>query len=146
MNATQAENLRVLIRHMETKVTRTLDMSRFDKCGAPACALGEACVCPELAHLHLPRAQDVGFMHVWDVFGEGSDPVFRLFGQAERNAWHRDEVTPQEWALEARKVLTENGYAMDDGFPAFMEKTLAPVSFPEATKELQSRYFGIPTW
>jgi hypothetical protein len=42
MDATQAENLRILIRHMETKVSRTLDMHSIQyPCGTPACAMGE---------------------------------------------------------------------------------------------------------
>jgi hypothetical protein len=120
MNATQAENLRILIRHMETSVTRTLCMYQtlYD-CGTPACAIGEAYVCvPEL------RRQFEGQLYGVN-YGKHADRIFgvtdRLFGsasdftpRAERNIWGRNKVTPQEWATEARRVLAENGYSMDD--------------------------------
>jgi hypothetical protein len=116
MNATQAENLRILIRHMETKCNRTLDMDRYGSCGTPACAYGEACVLPHFnaQGLHLNDASPS--LMRGEIFGEGGH-VRRLFGGSGFNKWGRDAVTPQEWALEARKVLAENGYSMDDAKP-----------------------------
>ena len=124
MNATQAENLRILIRHMETKVTRTLDMSMFLNRGAPACALGEAVFCQELAHLGV-KEQRIDLSVTGRHFAQTSGDLLALFGPAGMNAWGRVNVTPQEWAIEARKVLAENGYSMDDGFAAFKAKILA---------------------
>ena len=130
MNEQQAENLRILIRHMETKVKRTLDMSYYgdDECGTPACALGEAKVCAALSHCEWPEpfngSDGLWPRHAAQAFGEGTEN--RLFGTAIGNAWRRAYVTPQEWAAEARKVLAENGYSMDDGFHKFLAKTLMP--------------------
>jgi hypothetical protein len=54
MNPQQAENLRILIRHMETKVTRTLSMDAITgPCGTPACAFGEAACMPHFNALGL---------------------------------------------------------------------------------------------
>lgn len=67
-------------------------------------------------------ARVFGFSDVSD--GDGS----RLFGTRDGgNAWGSNSVTPQEWAVEARRVLAWNGYAMGDEkkpepFPAFMAK------------------------
>lgn len=131
MNATQAENLRILIRHMETNVTRRLDMTHyFEPCGAPACAAGEACMVPAL------RAQgmDAGFMRlpnlsvITEVFGDVYGPLFSGCLNSFRNISH---VSPQEWAAEARDVLTGHGYSMDekpDAFAVFMAKVREPVA------------------
>lgn len=143
MNATQAENLRVLIRHMETSCHRTLYMGVVFDCGTPACAIGEAAAIG-LAGLTF---SDGGMRHGGDyllmdkavniVFGlvpvEWGDALqaHRLFCAASHNAWGRNDVTPQEWAIEARKVLAENGYSMEatsDGFDKFMAKVREPVS------------------
>lgn len=139
MNATQAENLRILIRHMETKVTRALDMCRIfvestDEwgCGTPACALGECTVIPELraqgmdSWLGCARELDSGDPR-GPVFGLSVVDSNRIFGEDHRNVWKRGDLTPQEWAVEARKVLCENGYSMDeakpdDGFQRFLER------------------------
>ncbi len=143
MNATQAENLRILIRHMETSVERILRMSFYFNehggCGTPACALGEACVIPALQRRGLNHGGDLYVpMFNGDVDGRGIKffglsikDSSRLFGTARENAWEGGTVTPQEWAAEARKVLAKNGYSMDapdDGFGAFMEKVREPVA------------------
>lgn len=150
MNPQQAENLRILIRHMETKVTRTLHMAAISRdCGTPACALGEAGAIG-IAGLSLPKYESTSTLilngatapmtAVADVvFGlmpfswSEAKQAHRLFCAATDNAWRRNEVTPQEWATEARRVLAENGYAMDaaptsDGFAAFMDRVRAPVA------------------
>lgn len=143
MNAQQAENLRILIRHMETKCERQmLNMLRVHElCGTPACALGEACA---IASLGLARAGKEGsgcalliagryagyFEAASIVFGCADKDVDRIFGGSVRNVWRRNDVTPQEWAVEARKVLAENGYSMepqDDGFGAFVAKVREPL-------------------
>ena len=114
MNPTQAENLRILIRHMETRVTRVLDMEKYFNpvCRTPACALGEATLVPELAHLGM-RAGGLLFMHHSQDFASSIVDRKRLFSTSDNNAWGRAAVTPQEWATEARKVLAEHGYSMD---------------------------------
>lgn len=136
MNAQQAENLRILIRHMENVCTRTLDMEQVfkeQKCKTPACAIGEAYVCVPALRAQFNRQPDganYGDL-ARDVFGV----AYRLFGSPPAsyvppgfvNAWKRNDVTPKEWATEARKVLTEHGYAMDDGFAAFKARILAPL-------------------
>lgn len=133
MNTQQAENLRVLIRHMETDVNRTLEMNRYGTCGTPACALGEACVAPGLANIGLPKNfDDLHFGVHGRYFAATSDDVRRLFGIHTENAWRRSSVTPQEWAIEARKVLAEHCYTMDapaDPFKRFMDKVREPVQF-----------------
>lgn len=146
MTPEQANNLRILIRHMETKCARTLWMERFfttlpspgtslseQVCGTPACALGEATTIPAL------RLTTWDQLH-WEyygwspVFGLNGDERRRLFASLEDNAWRRDEVTPQEWAAEARRVLAENGYSMEPNAPnpealkAFMEKLQEPIN------------------
>ena len=122
MNAQQAENLRILIRHMETNVTRTLYMDSYEKCGAPACALGEAKAIGLIKDEQDEHrcSREFGCSHTG------------IFSMAIINPWGRADVTPQEWAIEARKVLAENGYSMDDkaaddGFAAFRAKLLEPV-------------------
>ena len=132
MNATQADNLRILIRHMETRVTRTLNMSSYETCGTPACALGEATLCSALAR-QLPAIRDLNRKVHGDLFVETMADNDRLFGYEglRTYVWETDSVTPQEWAAEARKVLAENGYSMDapdDGFAAFMDKVREPVA------------------
>lgn len=145
MNPQQAENLRILIRHMETKVTRTLNMGRVTgDCGTPACAFGEAACMPHFNAIGLSAMGRSAFMDVlWqgretclgaiadEIFGTDGDGFFlggdggsraRLFGASMRNAWKRNDVAPKEWAIEARKVLAENGYSMDDGFGKFLDK------------------------
>jgi hypothetical protein len=146
MNPQQAENLRILIRHMETKVTRTLSMDAITgPCGTPACAFGEAACMPHFNALGLVALPKSSFCSVaWHgketMLGSCADEIFgtedsdktdsrsRLFGAGRYNAWHRNAVSPQEWAQEARKVLAENGYTMDDGFAAFMVKVREPVA------------------
>lgn len=115
MTPKQAENLRVLIRHMETKCDRTLYMnSYFHRCGTPACALGEAASVPALAHCGIGRNTDeIHFFQAERAFGVGD----RLFGLSSDNAFGKYHVTPQEWAAEARKVLAEHGYSMGDEKP-----------------------------
>lgn len=120
MNAQQANNLMVLIRHMEANVTRTLDMSLYERCGSPACALGEA----EAIGLIESAERE----HVYgEVFGK---PYPRnIFSIECANPWKRNDVTPQEWALEARKLLADHGYSMDSdpGYTRFMNKLQEPV-------------------
>lgn len=134
MNATQAENLRVLIRHAEGAMTRTLDMNSIrHNCDSPACMLGEAiCVLriPEM----IVGEELISTEGIWpSVVAHYSEAAeHRLFGMGGTNAWKRASVTPQEWAIEARKVLAENGYEMTDPFKRFMEKVREPVSL-EAT-------------
>jgi hypothetical protein len=140
MNAQQAENLRILIRHMETNVARVLDMQQTIRfCGTPACAIGEAYVCVPVLRDQFPDGAPRG-----GNYGTLADRLFgvtfRLFGTAPsaystreesrryENVWGSNAVTPQQWAKEARKVLAENGYAMDDGFAAFKAKILAPLT------------------
>jgi hypothetical protein len=102
MNPQQAENLRILIRHMETKVTRTLSMDAITgPCGTPACAFGEAACMPHFNALGLVALPKSSFCSV---------------------AWHGKET------MLARKVLAEHGYTMDDGFAAFKAKILAPLA------------------
>lgn len=138
MNAQQAENLRVLIRHMETRCHRTLDMGKyFASCGAPACALGEATVCG-LVEREGTNMSAESYPYTFSpdnergpVFGLEKRHAAHLFGMSDDNAWRRDHITPQEWATEARKVLAENGYSMDvkpDPFPAFMARVMEPVA------------------
>lgn len=137
MNPQQAENLRILIRHMEGACTRTLNMGFIDKsCGTPGCAMGEALTVPALRMLGLERTSVSREMwnHLYNdgnpgpIFGLQQSAASRLFGTSILNAWKRDNVTPQQWAAEARKVLAENGYTMDDGFAAFKAKILAPLA------------------
>lgn len=133
MNAAQADNLRILIRHMESLKRPVLNMNDyFESCGTPACALGEACTIPALAERGLGQ---VGTLRVIvaghaNVFGLLGFATTRLFGSEDNNAWRRKNVTPQEWAAEARKVLAGNGYSMDspDLFAAFMAKVREPVA------------------
>ena len=148
MNATQAENLRILIRHMETKVERVLDMNTIRySCGTPACALGEAACVPAIAAQGLALTErGAPFLCSWHgdqgprkwaeaaitLFGGTTDSYRRLFGTGATNAWGSNTVTPAEWTLEARKVLAENGYSMDEPkaaqtFERFMAATLKPV-------------------
>jgi hypothetical protein len=141
MNAQQADNLRILIRHMEGNVKRTLDMSRvMDLCGTPACALGECTLIPAfeckpsrdcagshvlLSGMHMSYAKAVD-----TLFGSVCRPIFE---SSILNAWRRSEVDPLVWATKAREVLAENGYTMDDGFAAFKAKVLEPVALEVAT-------------
>lgn len=137
MNEKQADNLRILIRHMEAKVSRTLDMDKFfEPCGTPACAYGEACMVPEFQAQGLRPAPCPAYGFKPSVSRElglfGQAVTLRLFGAGCSNAWGRGKVTPQEWAIEARKVLAEKGYSMDapkpaPTFKAFMAKVLEPV-------------------
>lgn len=133
MNTTQAENLRILIRHMDG-LKRKLDMRKWSYiCGTPACAMGEACIAvPALASK--PGEMDAKCHSEYcdgDVFGLGIFSA-RLFGPGDFNHWKRAVVTPQEWAAEARKVLAVNGYSMDEPKPAqtfenFMARVLKPL-------------------
>lgn len=144
MNATQAENLRILIRHMETNVKRTLDMRRIRNpvCGTPACAWGEACMVPELqVHFGTLEARRVGVLPM-EVFGHGTC----LFGTSING---KADVSPLEWAIEARKALAEHGYTMDDDKPAptferFMERVREPVL--NATEEAGAKLDGEATY
>lgn len=134
MNAEQAANFRTLIQHMDTKCGRVLNMESFYyQCGAPACAIGEAESIPELQEKGVKQ----GYMEEWGprVFGliPGCTTWARLFGRATCNAWHRGDVTPREWAAEARKVLAEYGHSMsDDPADTFIEriKKLTPLDEP----------------
>lgn len=137
MNKQQAENLRILIRHMETKCDRTLDMGRyFTTCGTPACAAGEACTIPALQLAGLVSSGGFSWTSVIGqqaVFGDEAVMDRKLFYALGGNPWKRDDVTPQEWAAEARKVLAENGYSMDEApapepFKRFMERVMEPVT------------------
>jgi hypothetical protein len=115
---------------MESAVSRTLNMNRyFNECGTPACALGEAATIPTLREAGLSRGKhSVGGED--EVFGLTDHQDDRLFGFGTI-VWQRSNVTPQEWAAEARKVLGEHGYSMDakpDTFAAFMAKVQEPVA------------------
>lgn len=136
MNAQQAENLRTLIRHMETNVTRTLYMPIIsESCGTPACAMGEACMVESFG---------LSFNKGWNysLFLNGTsinlgDAAERVFGDAKCKLFNghlrgASRPSPHDWAIEARKVLAEYGYSMDepkpDAFPAFMAKLMQPVA------------------
>lgn len=151
MNAQQADNLRILIRHMETKVTRVLEMRfYFDGCGTPGCALGEATCIPALARAGLSQLRRDDGVPIYPtnetaVFGLRDADRDRLFGTPKTCAWGRNDVTPLEWGVEARRVLAENGYSMDDaapakvgddGFSAFLAKLREPVALDVATERL----------
>lgn len=146
MNEQQAENLRILIRHMEG-LERTLHMNSFihtdcvTLCQTPACALGEAMFHPALNARGLTRADkfntgglipacgDDPDVRGTAFFGISYEDGNRLFGDFGQNAWMRCAVTPQEWATEARKVLAEHGYSMDakpDAFQTFLASLTAP--------------------
>lgn len=141
MTPQQAENLRILIRYMETRPVERLDMSCIDHCGTPACAWGHA------------RTLDAfkgyeSLLCAADLFGlEGIDhgSLAHLFGQSLLVYRGKDLVrmvdypTPQQWADEARKVLVEHGYSMDgdDGFVAFKAKLLQSIVLDDA---------GAPCW
>lgn len=124
MTPEQAKNLSILIRHMETKVTRTLNMNSYHRCGTPACAIGEAACMPhfQALGLKLVRTSALQFRGI-EGHGRASEELFGLSdGERDRifgdwfadNAWNASEITPKQWAAEARKVLAENGYSMDD--------------------------------
>ena len=124
MNAQQAENLRILIRHMETTAVERLHMPLFrHPCGTPACAWGHATTLPQFA-----GAQDemIG-VSIGRYFGlppttsDWRKGWGRLFGTAlmvnqgdSASPRYVESPTPKEWAAEARKVLAEHGYSMDD--------------------------------
>lgn len=141
MNAQQAENIRILIRHMESNVERPLNMNAVAVCGTPACAMGElpsafqefslSDVDYRLDHNGSPKRIAMISADFFGLGGKEFNPSnlhYRLFGASSCNAWGRSQVTPKEWAAEARKVLTEHGYRMDDGFAAFRAKVLEPVA------------------
>jgi hypothetical protein len=122
MNAQQAENLRILIRHMETKCQRpTLFMGQVHyRCNTPACAIGEAAFIgvgglsfpaydPAECSVMLRGGRTFYTDAAHEVFGT-IDPF--LSGITTKRGLTKDP-TPQEWALEARKVLAEHGYSMD---------------------------------
>jgi hypothetical protein len=97
MNATQAENLRILIRHMETNVTRRLNMRSLANnefkdghwCRTPACAWGEAHMLPHFqAHFGTLENRKPGLLPA-DVFGPTGLFNFSLRGKYD--------VSPQEW-------------------------------------------------
>jgi hypothetical protein len=140
MNAQQAENLRILIRHMETKCNRMLNMTTVGDCGTPACALGEAAFVVDGLREHFVRSRSTYEMAA-ELFGlpynpGGDAPIYRIFG-AQLNG--ERFVSPQKWAIEARKVLAENGYTMDgDGFDRFMAKVREPVTLESAAIFLYS--------
>ncbi|HEX3156732.1 MAG TPA: hypothetical protein VHV32_19035 [Candidatus Angelobacter sp.] len=154
MNPQQAENLRILIRHMETLKVPELGMIRErNLCGTPSCAMGHA---RTVGALGIPSSIDL-FSAAINYFGLDPETRIlnrnswcRLFG-ASLVVWGNDDVPrssftppPKTWAVEARKVLAENGYSMDDKADAFIAniKALPALSFPEATRELQQRYLG----
>lgn len=141
MTPQQAKHLSVLIRHMETTTVAKLEMGYIsNRCGTPACAIGHA------AHLGIgglsyPKGgmsalrrdgRPCNLDAADDIFGVHYARLFAGYLNGKRNP------APREWAAEARKVLTENGYSMDDGFPAFMEKTLTPLDFKEAAIKEQT--------
>jgi hypothetical protein len=134
MNPQQAENLRILIRHMEGGNVKELYMPLSDHtCGTACCAMGEARRIGISGATILPG--DIGAI---------SPSARRAFGMNESNghpqSWIRlfggnlrgnYRPTPQEWAAEARKVLAEHGYSMGDEkppmtFKSFMVKVLEP--------------------
>ncbi|MDQ2987411.1 MAG: hypothetical protein M3R13_11970 [Armatimonadota bacterium] len=131
MNAWQAENLRILIRHMDTRPVERLDMSSINKCGAPACAMGHALTVVALRERGLNGELSEEAVRFFGLGDDASIGWGRLFGASLRVQGAQVDFlhnpTPQEWATEARKVLTENGYSMDDGFAAFKAKILAPL-------------------
>lgn len=125
MNAQQAENLRVLIRHMEAQ-DPALGMEHIHECGTPSCAWGHALYIRELAANGLTSDT----LNLWSVFGHNTGGIFCA---ARNNPWGRNQVTGREWGAGARKVLAERGYSMDDtpakpdAFQAFMAKVREPV-------------------
>ena len=119
MNTTQAENLRILIRYMDAVQVPQLDMAvTHHSCGTPACAYGHA--------LHVQALKDRGIPSLvasGRFFGLSDKDDGRLFGGS---LWQFEggrlvnlvaKPTPQQWAAEARKVLAENGYSMDEAKP-----------------------------
>lgn len=137
MDKHQAESLRILIRYMETRPTERLDMLNATAyCGTPACASGHAKSLPQFRDVDMNSEKDL-----CSVFGLGKNyrtPLYwgRLFGGALRSCMDTMDQprnpTANEWAVEARKVLCENGYSMDEAkplptFARFMEKALVPV-------------------
>ncbi len=138
MNEQQADNLRILIRHMERNVTRTLNMSRYVDCGTPACALGEAGCIPHFQaqgwHIQGNDLLHGDGLYVHDIEATFGMVYERLFSTHHLNLWQSSNVTPRAWADGARTVLAEYGYSMDDpapaddGFSAFMAKVREPVA------------------
>lgn len=137
MTEQQAENLRTLIRHMESNVTRMLDMGKVhNACGTPACAIGEAAYAG-IAGLRIPRADATECCVMLD--GRTTfyrDAALDVFGNTSLFAPRLSDVSPQEWAAEARAVLAENGYSMvprvsvpvETAFDKFMAKVKEPVA------------------
>lgn len=148
MNTKQAENLRTLIRHMESQACwPVLDMTTtVSECGSPACALGAAKLLPRLGKL-LERYS------MLDEICEANAPVFglkqgdgmRLFNGGPGNAWARCSVTAAEWAIEARKVLAEHGYSMDDAKPVTFEDFMVKVLQPPAELMTASEVLALYT-
>lgn len=155
MNATQAENARAIIRHMESKPVERLFMPLVvHPCGTPACALGHAATARiagfsyEAGCLRRNDERVVRLEEVTDAFGL---PFHQFFGgrlYTADGAALRDP-TPAQWADEARMVLAEHGYTMDDDKPAmtferFMEIVRKPVL--TSTEEAGAKLDGEATY
>lgn len=133
MNATQAENLRILIRHIERNVEGPLWMWRShpsvdrSKVGCAICEGRRAGILPT----DIP-IDEISSTH----FGL---PMGRLFGGfLEIDGESVGSPTTIQWGAEARKVLSKHGYDMEPigaalpevaeaAFQRFMERAQAPV-------------------
>lgn len=150
MTPTQAENLRILIRYMDACPKERLDMSQLSDCGTPACAMGHARTIKALGLQGQDIAEDARVVFGLPCYTAssllpswgrlfGSMLLIRSSGQPMRGLIN---PTPQEWATEARFILSEYGYSMDDGFAAFKAKILTPI--PETQGLPLER--GAPIW
>jgi hypothetical protein len=135
MNAQQAENLRILIRHVES--LPILNMVRpwpYDE--KPGCAICEA----RRAGLVPAEPCIEDLAHTFYAVD-----ARRLFsGTLRVDGKFIKKPTGAQWAAEARKVLSENGYAMDEPTPAapfvaFKERLLKPSEPTQAQIEQDVR-------